>query len=270
MSKKDVQETGQESPLGHGVPLLGLVVYEGPSAVDGAPIVVIVNKLEADSENAKTGGLVQTFILRADIPPYDALISGDDYSVCGHCRHRPKLAKETGDPPCYVNVLWSVRAVWDAYRRSRYTRVTPKQAGRMLKGKRIRLGTYGDPGAAPLKVWTELVAHANGHTGYSHLWEQFLHPSTRKAWQRLVMASVDTEEEYRLAKSLGWRTFRVTTKTEDVNPNEIRCPASKEAGNKTTCAKCMLCGGTTQTTAKDIVIIDHARGSKKRIEIRVE
>jgi hypothetical protein len=259
MSNADVQERGQESPL-------GLVIYEGPSAVDGAEIAVIVNKLEADSANAKTGGLVQSFILRSDVPPYDALVSGDDYSVCGHCRHRPKLAKETGDPPCYVNVLWSVRAVFDAYQRDRYVRATPKQAGRLLKGKRIRLGTYGDPGAAPLKVWTDLVSCSGGHTGYSHLWNHFTyaHGMTRKAWQRLVMASVDTEEEYRLAKSLGWRTFRVATDWL-VQPNEIRCPASKEAGNKTTCAKCMLCGGTTTKTDKDIVIIDHARGHATRV-----
>jgi hypothetical protein len=244
--------------------VLGLVIYEGPSAVDGAEVVVVVNKLDADSENAKTGGLVQSFILRADIPPYDALKSGDDASVCGDCKHRPTLAKGTGDPPCYVNVLWSVRAVFDAYQRGRYMRVTPAQAGRLLKNKRVRLGTYGDPGAVPLRVWTDLVAHSNGHTGYSHLWEQFLHPSTRKAWQRLVMASVDTGEEYALAKSLGWRTFRVAT-DQLVQPNEIRCPASKEAGNKTTCAKCMLCGGTTTKTDKDVVIIDHSRGFHTRV-----
>jgi len=247
---------------------LGYVVYEGPSAVDGAPICAIVNCLDGGSENDKTGGLVQTFIIRSDMAPYDALKTGADAAVCGYCKHRPKLAKETGDPPCYVNVLWSVRAVYDAYKRERYIRLAPKQAGRLLKGKRIRLGTYGDPGAAPLKVWQGLLAHADGHTGYSHLWEQFLHSSTRKAWQKLVMASVDSVEEYEYASSLGWRTFRVATDWGK-GDNEVRCPASKEAGNKTTCEKCMLCGGTTTKTEKDIVIIDHAKGYKKRIEIRL-
>ena len=245
-------------------PVLGYIVYEGPSAVDGAPIVVIVNKIEGDSENDKTGGLVQTFIIRSDIPPYDALKSGDDASVCGDCKHRPILAEESGDPPCYVNVLWSVRAVYDAYKRGRYTKVTPAQAGRLLKGKRIRLGTYGDPGAAPLKMWQALIAFADGHTGYTHLWQRWTHHATRKAWQKLVMASVDSVGEYLIAKSLGWRTFRVATDWYKID-NEIRCPASKEAGNKTTCAECILCGGTTTQTEKDILIIDHARGFGKRV-----
>lgn len=251
--------------------VLGYVVYEGPSEIDGKPIVVIVNRLNGDSENDKTGGLVQTYIIRSDMAPYDALKSGHDVSVCGHCQHRPKLAKETGAPPCYVNVLWSVRAVYDAYKRERYLRLIPARAGRLLKGKRIRLGTYGDPCAAPLRVWQGLLAHADGHTGYSHLWHHlnYVPPMTRKAWQRLVMASVDSLVEYEYASALGWRTFRVATDFL-ISGNEIRCPASAEAGKRTTCEQCMLCGGNTTKTDKNIVIIDHAKGYKKWIEIRAQ
>ena len=58
--------------------ILGYIAYEGPSEIDGRPIVVIVNKLSG-SDNAKTGAdLVQTFIIRSDVNPVDALKTGDD------------------------------------------------------------------------------------------------------------------------------------------------------------------------------------------------
>ena len=101
---------------------LGYIAYEGPSAIDGAPIVVIVNKINDKSANAKTGALVQTFILRADVPPTEALASGADVSICGACPHRPILAKQSGEAPCYVNVGRAPLAVWHAYKRGRYAR----------------------------------------------------------------------------------------------------------------------------------------------------
>ena len=51
---------------------LGYILYEGPSQIDGAPIVVIVNKIDG-SDNAKTGAMVQTFIIRSDVAPTEAL-----------------------------------------------------------------------------------------------------------------------------------------------------------------------------------------------------
>ena len=76
------------------------------------------------------------------------------------------------------------------------------------------------------------------------------------------MASVDTIEEREEAKKAGWRTFRVAEKFtgEDiVLPGEILCPASEEAGKRTTCDKCGLCAGLSRK-AKDIMIPVH--GSK--------
>jgi hypothetical protein len=61
--------------------------------IDGSPIVVIVNKIDG-SDNAKTGAMVQTFIIRSDIAPVAALQSGADYAICGDCEHRPILAKK--------------------------------------------------------------------------------------------------------------------------------------------------------------------------------
>ena len=70
---------------------LGYIVYEGPSELDGSPIVVIINKIWAASKNGKTGALVQSFIIRSDINPVEALKTGDDAAICGHCIHRPRI-----------------------------------------------------------------------------------------------------------------------------------------------------------------------------------
>ena len=78
---------------------LGFIAFEGPSMIDGRPIVVIINKIDG-SDNAKTGAIVQSFIIRADVAPTDALKTGADVSICGQCVHRPLLAKTNGAAPC--------------------------------------------------------------------------------------------------------------------------------------------------------------------------
>ena len=240
---------------------LGFIAYEGPSQIDGRPIVVIVNKL-AGSDNAKTGAdLVQTFIIRADVAPTDALKTGDDVSICGQCGHRPILAKINGQAPCYVNVGRSVRSVFEAYKRGRYQRATPGQLRAILAGRKVRLGTYEDPAAAPVAMWQEITADAAGVVGYSHQWQSvnFDHA----AWAPLIMASADSIDEAAQANLYGMRVFRVSVGV-DKQPGEATCPASAEGGKKATCDLCMLCGGTSKA-ARDIVIADHAVGHKRRV-----
>lgn len=229
--------------------------------IDGRPIVVIVNKIDG-SENEKTGAdLVQSFIIRADVAPVDALKTGADASICGQCVHRPLLAKQTGAAPCYVNVGRSVRSVYEAYKRGRYTPATPAQLRAVLAGRKVRLGTYGDPAAAPVSMWQEITADAAGVVGYSHQWQavDFDHA----AWAPLVMASADTIDEAAQANLFGMRVFRVSVGV-DRQPGETTCPASAEGGRRATCDKCMLCGGTSKA-ARDIVIADHAAGHKRRV-----
>jgi len=44
------------------------VIYRGPSLIDGSPIVVVaVITKSDDAANEKTGAVVQTYILRADM-----------------------------------------------------------------------------------------------------------------------------------------------------------------------------------------------------------
>ena len=239
--------------------ILGYIAYEGPSVIDGQPIVVIVNKITDDSDNAKTGALVQTFIIRSDVPPTEALKTGDDESVCGDCKHRPILAADNGEAPCYVNVGRSVRSVYDAYKRGRYAKAPLETIALAIAGKNLRIGTYGDGAAAPVIVWHRIIRYCADWVGYSHQWRNV----DASDWAGMLMASVDNDQEYADAKALGWRTFRVAL-NEGKASTEARCPASKEMGQKTTCNACLLCSGTSKR-AKDIVIIDHALGHKRRV-----
>lgn len=77
------------------------------------------------------------------------------------------------------------------------------------------------------------------------------------------MASADTIDQAAKANLLGMRVFRVSQGI-DVQPGEAMCPASAEAGRKSTCAKCTLCAGTS-IKARDIVIADHAAGHARRV-----
>lgn len=240
---------------------LGYIAYQGPSMIDGRPIVVIINKIDAASQNDKTGALVQSFIIRSDVAPVDALKTGDDVSICGQCPHRPLLAKDNGQAPCYVNVGRSVLAVYNAYKRGRYQHATPAQLRAILKGRHVRLGTYGDPAAAPVHIWREIVADAAGHAGYSHQWQSI--DFDHAAWAPLVMASADSIDEAAQANLFGMRVFRVSIGL-DRQPGEVSCPASAEGGRKTKCADCLLCGGTSKA-ARDIVIADHAIGHARRV-----
>ena len=239
--------------------ILGYIAYEGPSIIDGKPIVVIVNKIDG-SKNAKTGAIVQSFIIWSHVDPVRALQTGADVSVCGQCEHRPKLARKSGKPPCYVQVAKSVLSVYGAYRRGRYVRADAATIAKALEGKIVRIGTYGDPFAAPVQMWSQITRYAIGRRGYTHQWDR---PGFDvDAWAPLVMASADTIDQAAKANLLGMRVFRVSQGI-DVQAGEAMCPASKEAGQRTTCAKCTLCAGTS-IKARDIVIADHAAGHARR------
>ena len=221
-----------------------MIIYEGPSALDGAPIVAIV--LAGRSTNSKTGAMVQTYILRADMAPIDAVKAGADVSICGDCPHRGPART------CYVNLGHGPRAVYDAYRRGIYPRVTVGDAARAVAGRLVRLGTYGDPAAIDVSIWARLVANAKGHTGYTHQWR------ARPEFRGIVMASADNETDARDAHDMGWRTFRVAMPGAPARlANEAICPASAEAGKKLQCADCLACSGASGGRRGSIVIRAH-------------
>lgn len=227
----------------------GLVIYRGPSMLDGAPIVAIATGLGKGSRNTKTGALAQVWILREDVSPVAAIQSGADASICGDCPHRGTVSegKNTGRS-CYVTVVQAPRSVWASYHRGIYPAAIDLAAA--FDGVAVRLGAYGDPAAVPLHVWQQVTARAAFWTGYTHAWRAF--PELAQ-W---CMASCDTLAERLQAQMLGFRTFRVRADTDPIADREIACPASAEMGKRTSCFDCKLCGGT-KVRAKDIVIIAH-------------
>ena len=219
----------------------GAILWQGASLLDGAPIVAIATGLNHSSTNRKTGAMIQTYILRSDISPIDAVRTGADASMCGNCPHRGtrKPDGEWGHRTCYVNVGQGPLGVWRAFKRDRY----PVAGTDIGAGRIVRLGTYGDPAAVPAHIWNTLLIGARGHTGYTHQWMR-LEGIQLQAMRTLCMASVDTVSEARIAQSRGWRTFRVdTSRAVGAQPGEVLCPASAEAGKKLTCEKCLACGG---------------------------
>lgn len=219
----------------------GYVIYKGRSLINGARIVAIAL---IKSSNRKTGNLVQTYILPDNgESPIDNIKSLADESVCGDCKHRRGIGGA-----CYVNVGQGVTAVWKAYMRGNYPLMPAYRVASLIKGRQVRLGTYGDPMAVPYGVWNDLLLLAAGHTGYSHQWsnQTILNNNYDQYYgiKALCMASVDSDDEYVDAWLENWRTFRVRRPDEfGLRKGEFICPASEEAGKRKTCADCMACDG---------------------------
>jgi hypothetical protein len=234
-------------------PTNGLVLYRGPSVLDGSPIIVIATGTRKSSSNTKTGHLIQTWIVREDVSPVDAIHSGADASICGSCPHRGTIVDGRNQGrSCYVAVFQAPRNVWQSFHRGLYPVVSLDAAQKAFAGKRVRLGAYGDPAAVPLEVWQAALGEAEAHTGYTHQWR-----SCDPRFASIVMASCDSQADYAEAQARGYRTFRVRTADETLNKREIVCPASKEAGYKTTCASCVACGGHGAKARADVAIMVH-------------
>lgn len=228
------------------------IIYRGPSLYDGAPIVVIANYTTG---NRKTGGVVQTYILREDIDPREASKGGQDASICGTCPHRGEV---TTDPDrkiakgrtCYVNLGQGVLITWRAYHRGVYPWAErQRERAAIGAGRVVRIGTYGNPSCVPEHVWDDLLRDCTSWTAYNH----------GEPWRPdLAMQSADTYAEAQAAWARGQRTFRVLQSLADLDKaNEVLCPASKEAGRRTTCAKCLLCSGTSTKSPKSVAIPMH-------------
>lgn len=203
----------------------GAIVYRGPSLLNGQPIVAIVT---AGSQNEKTGDMDQLYILPdTGQTPAQSWASGDYASVCGDCTHRV-------NDTCYVVRVQGSRAVYAKYQQGGYPTLDPAT---LPKTHALRLGADGDPAAVPPAILRALVA-GRRHTGYTHQWR------THADLRDLCMASCDTLAEAHAAAAQGWRVFLTQPNVTRV-PGTILCPASVEAGKRTTCTQCTLCNGAT-------------------------
>ena len=229
-----------------------MIIYEGPSKIDKEPIVCIMT---TGSKNIKTGDMAQTWILRSDISPVEAIKSGEDKSICGSCPQRGTSDGEhVSGRGCYVQVYQAPLSVWNAYKRGKYKKYDDEECRKILAGKTLRIGAYGDPCSISVHIWERLIRYAKSHTSYTHRWANS--KVLRSRFRKFSMASCDSELEAIKAKANGWRYFRVRKPDDPILDNEITCPASKEAGHKTTCNQCRLCGGADKK-AKNITIMAH-------------
>ena len=228
---------------------LGYVIYHGYSMLDSdVPIVVIMT---LTSKNAKTGNMVQTWILRADMSPLDALTQNLDEPICGTCVHRLERT-------CYVNVARAPQQVYKAWLKGLYPTASPKELGHALWRRALRIGAYGDPAAVPISVWDTIAPMASSSTGYTHMWKDF------PALSKYCMASVESVGERMRAKAMGFRTFRVKGVLQRRDKSEeARCPASREGSYKLTCEACGVCNGTRSGFNGDVAITIHGARMKR-------
>ena len=225
----------------------GATVYSGPSMLDGSRIHAVLTGTKRPSSNTKTGHMAQLWIL-PDMHPATAVKTGADASVCGTCPRRPSLAAASGLTPCYVTTVHAPLAVWRAHTKAPYPDVAIRHP------YPVRLGAWGDPAALPLDALQRAIATGNGGwTGYTHVWR------SRPDLRPYLMASCDTQADHDEAVAAGWRTFLIRSSADVPLPTgTIACPASAEAGQRTTCAQCRLCNGATPgDRRKSIVIIAH-------------
>jgi hypothetical protein len=240
----------------------GAILWEGKSAIDGKPVMLIATGIKGKaSRNSKTGNLVQTWVLRADISPTLATHTGEDSSVCGDCPHRGEIVNgKNVKRSCYVTVFQAPLNIWKTAKRGRYPRVKGDKAAALLAGLNVRLGAYGDPAAIPFHAWARILKHTARGTGYTHQWRQ-----ADSRFSRYCMASADNAQEAETARAMGYRTFRVGTLAESlVKGQEFLCPASEQAGKRTNCAACLACGGTQSPNRASVYIPAHGAANKVR------
>ncbi len=227
-----------------------MVIYEGPSEINGKPIVGIITGITAPSSNRKTGPMAQLWILAREHEPHKAVKSGEDDAVCGDCPARGKW--------CYVTTFQGPLSVYRTWKRGGYQPFNPKP----LSGISLRLGAYGDPAALPLSIVEKVCENVKNYTGYTHAWRY-----CDQGFQRYCMASTDDLEGTMDAQSQGWRTFRVATPGGPRQKGEVVCPASEEAGHKVTCFQCGACDGHRRPSVKSNIVIQvHGAKTKKFVE----
>ena len=255
---------------------MGVILWEGASRIDGAPLVLLgtgrddfrKGRKGKGSANGKTGAMLQTWILRADVAPHHARAAALDVSICGGCPHAGRIVPDASSPSgrrredvtCYVAAWQGPRATWASYANGDAERAD-SAADREAwgAGHMVRLGSYGDPMAIPYHVWVDVLSLSVGRTGYTHQWRS-ARLRGEDPWHTIVMASCDSPRDVSDASALGFGTFHVVPVGSPLPARERLCPASEEAGRVTTCEDCGACDGRKR---QHIVIPAH--GSRRRL-----
>lgn len=238
--------------------------------LDGAPIVALAS---VGSKNVKTGSLIQTWIMRADLHPSEASARKADSSVCGQCPRRHSLG---GD--CYVQIFQAPRSVWQSWINAGSPGVNWRDRGPMRRLQAdarifgLRLGSYGDPAAVPWHVWQGLIDALSPRTtvGYTHQWRESWLDGAHASWCRShLMASVDSVPEAEIARARGWRFFLALPELQasalDFSA-VAQCPATV---TDKACHECGACDGAARGSFKaSIYLAEHgarSNGKARRV-----
>ncbi len=183
----------------------GIIFYEGPSMLTGAPIVAIATNLAGTrSKNVKTGDMIQTWIMAADQPPVEAAKLGMDSAVCGDCQYRP--ANGGG---CYVQLWSGVTNVWKAWRNGAYGAAVPPEglsglfAGRLVRtyrpwarclgaGAVVVFGLLGSPALLFNAGFTNFVMGIAVVASATYLSARTLQSARTLGWFLVLAAGVTT------------------------------------------------------------------------------
>lgn len=222
----------------------GYIVYDGPSRIDGSPILGIVTTV---TTNPKTGPMSQLWIVLKDKSPVDAVKDGTDKAVCGDCPMHDG---------CYVLAFQGPRSVWQSYQSGKYPIATKRDLAK-IKSQPVRLGAYGDPCALPITVLRSLFGD-RGVTGYTHQWRN----EENSAYSAYLMASTETDKDDQEAIAKGFRPFRIIAPNAPT-PSYPACPADRGIS----CAECMACGGNSSRPSKGRWVRIHGNKAKRALHI---
>ena len=208
----------------------------------------VISIVTFNSVNEKTGNMFQIWHLVKSIKPTEALKKGLNSLVCGDCSLQ---GDKTGkNRTCYVNLGQGPRAVYTKWQNGGYPKIDQCMIKYLFAGENVRFGAYGNPSILPLDIIREICNAVDLHTGYIHNWN-----TIDNGYSKYFMASVETIEQYRLAKSRGFRTFRIVKDYSENLATEITCLSDSKG---LLCKQCGLCNGGNK--AKDITIKIHGTG----------
>lgn len=219
--------------------------WEGPSLIDGRPIMLCLSGVKRPLQSKKLGDMIQASVLPVDEPPHVAVKSGLNTAVCGDCSRRfcnraaePEvLGPQPGEVQCPgkcgaggCTLCWPHGGDRNVYVEehgcSGRCYVLPWTAPKRVWGVYVEQEMRGWPSIAAfgairgsgrsvrLTTWGDptaiplevWVATIPGESwGPAYTRRWRKHPE----WQRLAMASVESLAEAGEAQALGWRTYRV-------------------------------------------------------------
>lgn len=230
-----------------------MILHEGVSRFDGEEFVVVATGLTTPSHNIKTGPMVQLTILPKNVHPLQSnkdYQKGEAHTVCGDC---PLINRG-----CYVNVAFSVAAIYNGLKRNLYPKTDDVS---IFKDKAVRFGAWGEPVLFPLRKLKKIVDVAKNWTGYTHQWAK----KFSQSYKQYLMASVSNVKDKEKANAMGWRTFRIVRFESEILPDEILCPAQTK---NVQCINCCLCKGNSSKSKKNVAALAHGGVAKGRAIIK--